>query len=963
MSSSAVLTSVRRLRGLLAAKHGQEQSDEQLLDAFSSRGDDLAFAALVRRHGPMVLNVCRRVLGHEQDAEDAFQATFLVLARRVASLRDKSVLASFLHGIAFHLASKAKRAAGRRRKYEGSVGARTQSRSPADPSDELSRREVRTLLDEEIARLPEKYRTAFVLCCLENVSQAEAARRLGRKERTLSNQLAEARKRLSQGLARRGIELTAVLAAMELAMQTASALPAVLLAKTVEAATRDVVSAAVAKLVQSMTTALMVSKAKLATVVVLTVSLLAAATSGSLVYWYERTSEPLAAAPKPPDDKPKIALPKGETPESVQIQGRVLDPEGKPKAGAKLLLLDKNQKLGQLGVTAADGRFTIAVPKEAKDQWLLARSGDSGIDFLHLAQALQRKTIEFRLVKDRAIRGRIVNTEGKPVAGVRVAVQSLNLYADNSLDSFLSAWKKRHFQRGLPSGVKDFWSEAAVLLPATTDADGRFIVHGVGVERVAQLHLRGAGIADAKVWVVNRAGFDPKPYNQASLDNIPKGLEHHAYRIVLHGPDVSVVAEAEKPIFGIVKDAENGKGRPGVDVYLTRRDESKSVDVVVQATTDAQGRYELHGARKAKAYMLEVKDDPSAGYLRSRVWVDDTAGYNPIVADLRVKKGVVITGTLRDGPNGKPLAGFVEAAILKDNPFAKDYPKFDTYHRPDYATEDGRFCVVAIPGPVLLMAGPDTRWGGWIETMKYKVSQGDSKYPQYFTGMSNHTVYHGYDGANPLQGNFCKVLDIKPGAAVVKQDIGLERRSVLTVKIQDAEGRPLPGVWATGISPENYLPAHRLDSDSCPVYDVEADKPRLLIFYEAHKKLVASRTLKGEEKAPLSVKLGPAGSIKGRMLDAGGKPLADAAVGIEYLDGEAGQIHRVIHEAKHIVTDANGAFALDELIPQRKFVIYSLHHRKPLVEEGSTRRKPLTHEVKPGECRDLGLLKMKPLDE
>jgi DNA-directed RNA polymerase specialized sigma24 family protein len=125
MSSSPVLSSVRRLRSLMAARQqGGEQSDEQLLTAFADRRDETAFATLVRRHGPMVLSVCRRVLGHEQDAEDAFQATFLVLAQRVASLRDQSALASFLHGTAFHLASKAKRAAGRRHKYEGRAGLR-----------------------------------------------------------------------------------------------------------------------------------------------------------------------------------------------------------------------------------------------------------------------------------------------------------------------------------------------------------------------------------------------------------------------------------------------------------------------------------------------------------------------------------------------------------------------------------------------------------------------------------------------------------------------------------------------------------------------------------------------------------------------------------------------------------------------------------------------------------------------
>ncbi len=221
MSRSTLAAGVRHLRGVLAAQGRRDDSDEQLLHAFAACHDDSAFAALVHRHGPMVLHVCRRVLGHEQDAEDAFQATFLVLARKAAGLRNKTALAGFLHGTAYRIALNAKRSAARRRKYES----RMPAPSPIQPSDELPWREVRALLDEEIARLPEKYRSVFVLCCLENLSQAEAGRRLGMKERTVSNRLAEARKRLAERLARRGVELTAVLAAATVATQSVSALP------------------------------------------------------------------------------------------------------------------------------------------------------------------------------------------------------------------------------------------------------------------------------------------------------------------------------------------------------------------------------------------------------------------------------------------------------------------------------------------------------------------------------------------------------------------------------------------------------------------------------------------------------------------------------------------------------------------------------------------------------------------
>src|SRR5262249_89245 len=165
-------------------------------------------------------------------AEDAFQAAFLVLACNAQALRKNSALASFLHGVAYRTALKAKQSAARRRKYEGQAPRRPQP----DPSDELSWREVRALLDEEIARLPEACRGVFILVCLENLTQAETARRLGVKERTVSSRLAEARKRLQRRLARRGVELTAVLAAAALATFSASALPAALTAETVEAA-------------------------------------------------------------------------------------------------------------------------------------------------------------------------------------------------------------------------------------------------------------------------------------------------------------------------------------------------------------------------------------------------------------------------------------------------------------------------------------------------------------------------------------------------------------------------------------------------------------------------------------------------------------------------------------------------------------------------------------------------------
>jgi len=210
VSLTSVSSLLRHLRRVVAPKL-EECSDHELLHAFVTQGDEASFTALVRRHGTLVMNVCRHVLGHEQDAEDAFQATFLVLARKAASLRDTASLAGFLHGVAYRLSLKAKRDAARRRKYE------RQAPAPASEAvDELAWRDVQALVEEEIALLPEKYRTPFIRCYLQGLSRAEAARELGVKEGTIWSRLSWARGRLQERLARRGVALSAALAAFAL---------------------------------------------------------------------------------------------------------------------------------------------------------------------------------------------------------------------------------------------------------------------------------------------------------------------------------------------------------------------------------------------------------------------------------------------------------------------------------------------------------------------------------------------------------------------------------------------------------------------------------------------------------------------------------------------------------------------------------------------------------------------------
>src|SRR5579883_1928182 len=198
----AVLRHLHRFAGAPAARR---LTDSHLLRRFAEERDEDAFAELMRRHGPLVLRVGRRILGREQDAEDVFQAAFLVLARKANSIRKGESIGSFLYGVAYRIARKecGKRAQQRQREQHGVPS------MPARPEYEAALRELQILLDEGVNRLPEKYRTPFILCCLEGKSKSEAARELGWKEGTVSSRLAHARKELQQFLTRKGVTLAA----------------------------------------------------------------------------------------------------------------------------------------------------------------------------------------------------------------------------------------------------------------------------------------------------------------------------------------------------------------------------------------------------------------------------------------------------------------------------------------------------------------------------------------------------------------------------------------------------------------------------------------------------------------------------------------------------------------------------------------------------------------------------------
>jgi RNA polymerase sigma factor (sigma-70 family) len=231
-SKGAVL--LQHIRKLVADQCPGPPLDGHLLQKFIADRDEAAFAALVQRYGALVLGVCRSVLHHQQDAEDVFQATFLVLARRASSIRKQPSLSSWLHGVAYRLALKTQTKEERRRSREYQAG---QQRLAGNP-DDLSWRELRVVLHEELQRLPDKYRAPLLLCYWEGKTRAEAAAQLGWTRGTLKERLERARNLLRSRLTSRGLAPSPSLFAAMFLENAADATPGPLLTHVTAQAAR-----------------------------------------------------------------------------------------------------------------------------------------------------------------------------------------------------------------------------------------------------------------------------------------------------------------------------------------------------------------------------------------------------------------------------------------------------------------------------------------------------------------------------------------------------------------------------------------------------------------------------------------------------------------------------------------------------------------------------------------------------
>lgn len=303
----------RQLRRAALLSDGAGLNDAQLLECFLTDGDDAAFAALVRRHGPMVFGVCRRLLPTWQDAEDAFQATFLVLARKAGTIQPRGKVGNWLYGVAYRTALEAKSVLAKRRAKEKPLIEVAQPET-----EDESWQELQPLLDRELNRLPDKYRMAIICCDLQGKTRKEAARQLGWPEGTVATRLSRGRDLLRARLIRCGLTFSVGTLASLLNIRGASAcVPHALEVCTVKAAlvsaattsiATGLVSAQVATLVQGVLKGMLFTKLKFAAGLLAVLGVIG---FGTGVHMYARGTSTAATSPQVAAERSSSPLAQG----------------------------------------------------------------------------------------------------------------------------------------------------------------------------------------------------------------------------------------------------------------------------------------------------------------------------------------------------------------------------------------------------------------------------------------------------------------------------------------------------------------------------------------------------------------------------------------------------------------------------------------------------------------------------
>jgi RNA polymerase sigma factor (sigma-70 family) len=810
-------------------------TDGQLLERFAARRDlaaEAAFTVLVERHGPMVLGVCRQLLHDRHHAEDAFQAVFLVLARKAGAIRDPERLGNWLYGVALRTAAKARRRLDRRRRSEVEAGT-----SSVEPAIEPGRdpgllREEAEAVHQELGGLPARYRAPVVLCYLEGLTHDQAARRLRCPVGTVRSRLARARERLRDGLTRRGVTLSSAWLG-----DGPPPLPAGLPSATARAAARfaavDPPSAATV-LARAVLRSMAAARLGRLALVLLAPAALAI---GALV----RPRSERAPAPGRIATIGGPARPgrEAEDARSIVIAGRVLDPAGHPLAGAELVLLARAKGAGSDGYRRKDpaaagtavsdrqGQYRLAVPRisASRHEEVVVAAGAPGfgIGWAGLDPDARRVTADIRLPAERVLRGRLVDPHGRPVAGAEVTVISMGQVVDGRVRGLLADWAD---PRPMPLRPG----------PTVTDAEGRFILRGIG---------QGLGA----VLAVDDRRFARLRYQADPGD--PPAKEH------------VLALEPARIIAGRVVCTDTGQGVPHALLTVSATQERFGVPSTSTFRADDRGRFRINPT-SGNHYQIVAHPAPGSPYLLAVAVLAWPEGSIEQAVDLRLRRGAMLRGTVAEAGSGAPIEG-ASLEFLPSRSGGGD----EATVRYDVANSrpDGTFRIAIPPRPGhLVVRGPSDDYvlrmiaGGRILDGR---------------GGGHRVFAHGIVPVDPRNddGRGC-TISLRRGVMVEGTVLGPDGQPVAEARFATtALLPPMARGWVGGFQ-------GTMRDGRFVLHGLNPEETARVLFLDSGRRWGGATELSGRsgDVGPVAVRLRPCGKAAMRLVDPGGAPVQDYAM-------------------------------------------------------------------------------------
>jgi RNA polymerase sigma factor (sigma-70 family) len=642
MNSSPLQQIVHHARRLAGRSVESDITDAALLERFIAGSEEAAFTLLVHRHGPMVLGVCRRLLRSHQDAEDAFQATFLVLLRKASSIRTHAVLGSWLHRVAYRTASRMR--AQRARLTLVDIDNELPS-TASDPAALASWRELRNILDEELQRLPEKYRYPLILCGLQGKTHEQAGQELRWPKSSVSARLERASTILRERLTRRGINVPAgVLGSLLFARESTAVVPAALVPSTIRLAMGVAAGHAVAAPASVLAAQVVAGMAKIKLAVVLALSLtIGLAISGIAILAYFRVIP--MGEPKPRNQSPVLAavveLPADSRPSEQTLNSRgephtpvpvvsgvVEDGDGKPVAGATVILGNYRSREKPLIVQSdSGGHFAfLKLPKTidplyalgliAGKQGFAPASGWATDD----KDDSRNKNKVMVLAKTGTITGSVSDHEGRPIANARVT------FGVVKTDGRMKAWGYPSDQLWRGTVLESFFS-------ARTDARGQFEFRTVPVDKELCFRVVANGFAEldtaAGVRITNYLAKDGA--SRVNLTLAPEGRIRG--QLVAHAP---------------------GTNLDGLHIWLQQLSGGGSPRP--QTWTDGDGQFRFDGLPEG-AFTVYMDDSPAEATWTARIApVVTVSPRTTSKVEIELIEGVVVEGTVVDADTAQPIA-------------------------------------------------------------------------------------------------------------------------------------------------------------------------------------------------------------------------------------------------------------------------------------------------------------------